>query len=300
MLSQYSELEAILKSTEYLLTTAATGSEASLNVSFLTRLFETEQTKHVLLCRSTLFDWARAEAWGHLSIDRRKRELYQAADDPIKNSEDSEGGFRTALEDSVQIQMESAQPEDAATEALGAFDEGNNAKNGDDMATFWNRSPHSLRQLSARLHCLYGVSISTLRKHTISPARYSLRSDTASLVAYARSAVYDLRQQTDHTFWGPFLDDGLQTVDWEKMEAIMIVLDHNLKLSIENNHVCEGMKLVKDKPFDGATPKSFVSQPSSLPMEPAIPLEAQDPYGITGTWMRVVCVEPIFDPLKVV
>ena len=42
-------------------------------------------------------------------------------------------------------------------------------------------------------------------------------------------------------------------------------------------------------PCAGATPYSFVSPASHVPREPKLPLEAQDPYNITGTWMRVVC-----------
>ena len=147
------------------------------------------------------------------------------------------------------------------------------------------------RQLSAKLHCLYGLSIGTVRKSCeSSPPRYSLRHDTADIHPYARSRVYDLRQHTeDGTFWGPFLDDGLQNVDWEKLEAIMIILDYNLRQSIEVHREYEGMVELQESPWVGATPRSFVSPPQSVPMEPTLPLEAQDPYSVTGTWMRVVC-----------
>ena len=147
------------------------------------------------------------------------------------------------------------------------------------------------RQLSAKLHCLFGLSIGTVRKSCeSSPPRYSLRHDTADVHPYARSRVYDLRQHTENgTFWGPFLDDGLQTVDWEKLEAIMIILDYNLRQSIEVHREYEGIVELQESPWIGATPHSFVSPPQSAPMEPTIPLEAQDPYNVTGTWMRVVC-----------
>ena len=150
-------------------------------------------------------------------------------------------------------------------------------------------SQWQLRQLSAKLHCLYGVSIDTVHKDTSKSLRYSLRSDTVPVHPYARSLVYDLRQHSDPTLWGPFLDDGLQTVDWEKIEAIMIILDHNMKHSAEMHHVADGASYVQDKPFVGASPKSYVSRPPSIPMKPPSSLEAQDPYNITGVWMRVVC-----------
>ena len=147
------------------------------------------------------------------------------------------------------------------------------------------------RQLSAKLHCLFGLPIGTVRKTCEgSPPRYSLRNDTAEIHPYARSRVYDLRQHTeDGTFWGPFLDDGLQNVDWEKLEAIMIILDHNLRRSVEVHRQFEGMVELPQNPWVGAAPYSFISPPQSVPMEPTLSLEAQDPYNVTGTWMRIVC-----------
>ncbi|KAL6717813.1 hypothetical protein ACLMJK_003898 [Lecanora helva] len=147
----------------------------------------------------------------------------------------------------------------------------------------------SSRQLSAKLHCLYGVSIDSVRKDTTGSSRYSLRSDTSPIHPYARSLVYDLRQHEDSTMWGPFLADGSQHIDWEKMEALMIILDHNVKLSPETHYIPETMIRAPNQPFVGASPKSFVSPASSIPMEPALPIELQDPYNITGTWIRLVC-----------
>lgn len=147
------------------------------------------------------------------------------------------------------------------------------------------------KQLSAKLHCLYGISIGSVRKTCEgSPPRYPLRHDTREMHPYARSRVYDLRQHTeDGTFWGPFFNDGKQIVDWEKLEAIMIILDYNLRRSTEVHRQYEGMLELQEKPWVGASPHSFISPAQSVPMEPAIPLEAQDPYNVTGTWMRVVC-----------
>lgn len=152
-----------------------------------------------------------------------------------------------------------------------------------------NPSQRPYRQLSAKLHCLYGVPIDSVHKGTSASSRYSLRSYSAPIHPYARSLVYDLRQHTDHNLWGPFQNDGSLDVDWEKIEAIMIVLHHNMKLSTETHHVFEGMMDVQDKPFVGASAHSFVFPPMDVPMQPALPLEAQDPYNVTGTWMRVVC-----------
>jgi hypothetical protein len=100
-----------------------------------------------------------------------------------------------------------------------------------------------LRQASAKLHCLYGKPVDpvpskrcsssyalaaffTLRNIDVSGSpSANTRARTGDLPAHtvARSRVYDLREYTDHTLWGPFMNDGSQDVDWEKVEAIMMV-----------------------------------------------------------------------------
>lgn len=167
-----------------------------------------------------------------------------------------------------------------------------------------------LRQTSAKLHCMYGVPIDEI------PARSSFsiwRPDTESSPSsctrlrsrpklthtYARSKVYDLRQYTEATLWGPFREDGTQRVDWEKVEAIMVVLGFNLRKFTERS---DGrFPMIWDEPFVGATPNSYIAPPPATgpteELDPdlfkirelALNLNAQDPYGVTGTWMRVVC-----------
>ena len=295
--SQCSQLEAISKSVEYLLATAATGTEVSRNISLLTKLFESQQNINTLLSGSKLFDWARAESWGHLSTTRLRRDIASMLADFQNNRSsvchvDLESlGSAVVTEDPSEMTAlaETTKTELADTLTFAHVLSKNLPRS--DNATLASYAPpeRSLRQLSAKLHCLYGVSIDCVRKDTTASPRYSLRSDTAPIHPYARSLVYDLRQHTDHTLWGPFLDDGSQNVDWEKVEAIMIILDHNMKKSTEAQHLYEGLVEVQSKPFVGASPKSFISPPSTIPMEPSLPLEAQDPYNITGTWMRVVC-----------
>jgi hypothetical protein len=129
-------------------------------------------------------------------------------------------------------------------------------------------------QMSAKLHCLYGV-----------PVLYRKRTEYRPVYPYATSKVYDLRQYTDKTFWGPFLDDGSQGVDWEKVEAIMVVLGHNLRtFSERSNGVFEP---TWTKPFSGATPDSY--RATFLPRigAPLASLDFEDPYNVTGTWIRV-------------
>jgi len=174
-----------------------------------------------------------------------------------------------------------------------------------------------LRQASAKLHCLYGKPIDpvpskrcsssyaisaffTLRHVDVSTSpSANTRHQTRGIPAHtvARSKVYDLREYTDYTLWGPFMNDGSQNVDWEKVEAIMLVLGFNLA---RFNERANG-EFYKWMPFHGATPQSYVTRP--LPTNSAkelddgmseirnlrSSLDALDPYGVTGTWMRVVC-----------
>ena len=277
--------------------TAPVVSHTSLNLQFLTKLFEKEQNIDVFLCSSSLFEWAREEQWGDPSTTALQKDIaavlseqdfvrllgdrFALRSDDLERLADSISAnpeLETLLSYTSRTRNTSCQPVPAPTE---------------EHATDPTKQKSSSfdRQLSAKLHCLYGVPIGTVRKTCeSSPPRYSLRHDTAAIHPYARARVYDLRQHTeDGTFWGPFLDDGLQTVDWEKLEAIMIILDYNLRRSTEVHRQYEGMLELQENPWVGATPHSFISPQQSVPMEPTLPLEAQDPYNITGTWMRVVC-----------
>jgi hypothetical protein len=141
----------------------------------------------------------------------------------------------------------------------------------DDDVPPASRTEH---QLAAKLHCLYGV-----------PIEYPKRTRSRAIYPYATSKVYDLRQYTDKTLWGPFLDDGSQYVDWEKVEAIMVVLGHNLQIfSDRTNGIFE---TIWTHPFAGATPNSYRSPPLPSPQNPLDSACLEDPYNVTGTWMRV-------------
>lgn len=175
----------------------------------------------------------------------------------------------------------------------------------------------SLRQLSAKMHCLYGVPIdsptsSSYMSDELSDGRSSFqiltpsrpssaldspenshvtRSRTINIPTntYARSKIYDLRQYTDESLWGPFKDDWSQDVDWEKVEAIMVVLGYNLRIFRQRARF--DVDPVWETPWQGAQPHSFVSPSSGAKMVkelgPPGKLDARDPYGISGMWMRV-------------
>ncbi|KUJ23253.1 uncharacterized protein LY89DRAFT_728021 [Mollisia scopiformis] len=149
------------------------------------------------------------------------------------------------------------------------------------------------RQASAKLHVFYGVPLflpRTRKWHTTYP--------------YAVSVVYDLRNYTEETKWGPYLSDGQASVDWEKMEAVMLVLGHNMHAFCRQTH---GMfPKVWSVPFGGIAPNSYVDdgrfnkdkkeervftgwEGMAEEVRRPLPKGFEDPYNITGTWTRVVC-----------
>lgn len=128
------------------------------------------------------------------------------------------------------------------------------------------------RQLSAKLHCLYGKPILSVG-----------RGRSARTYTWARSFVYDLRMRSRLTRWGPLMNDMSGRVDWQKMEAIIIVLGHNISgLGFYS-------KIFKDIwgfPFSGSWPNSYLPPARSL-STPLSSLDSEDPYGISGTWYWV-------------
>lgn len=129
------------------------------------------------------------------------------------------------------------------------------------------------RQASAKLHVLFGVPVNS----ELHPTHHN-----------ARSKVYDLRNYTMASLWGPFKDDWSSEVDWEKLEAVVIDLCFNLRQFSNRTH--GRFPQLWRTPFQGAQPFSYVSGEIKPGKEPADDeLALQDPYGITGTWIRVVC-----------
>lgn len=177
------------------------------------------------------------------------------------------------------------------------------------------------------------------------------------LYPYAVAKVYDLREYTNKTRWGPFRADGSEKVDWEKMEAILLVLRANIKLKeldripmvgnvwntpfagcwegslcelprtgnsegqgpmvvgsgyggwflwgnthddedwgsdIANDGVIDGMEQEEadgDSDEDGDLEEEDEDEDERDPK-----LEREDPYGISGVWLRVVCFLGKFIP----
>ncbi|KAK1466040.1 F-box domain-containing protein [Colletotrichum melonis] len=128
-----------------------------------------------------------------------------------------------------------------------------------------------IHQQSAKLHCLYGRPIFNFG-----------RTRSSRVYPYAACKVYDMRQYTTRTKWGPFRDDDSGRVDWEKMEAIMIVLGSNIRSQRLTAKVFSNLW---EKPFAGSWSGSYVPSPGRGIRD----LDLEDPYGVAGTWLRVVC-----------
>lgn len=144
--------------------------------------------------------------------------------------------------------------------------------------TFPCREDH---QQSATLHCMYGLPM-RIRTGPLSPRNiYSL----------AAAKVYDLREYTVASSFGPFLNDDSLRVDWEKVEACLLVLAHSMKRVYPESY--RSPANVWDIPFYTPWPNKCVPLAAKAELTD---LEQQDPYGVSGTWLMVVSFvdHPIF------
>ncbi|KAH7069538.1 hypothetical protein BKA63DRAFT_84478, partial [Paraphoma chrysanthemicola] len=134
------------------------------------------------------------------------------------------------------------------------------------------------RQLSAKLHALFGIPSSNTGRRVLSTH------------PFARSRVYDLRNYTDKTQWGPFRDDGSFRVDWEMVESLMVILGYNSGLCCRRFQ--PKFSPPWSSPLDGVVPqrsKIMPEYPKGMLYEPDVPLLLKDPYNVSGIWSRIVC-----------
>lgn len=131
------------------------------------------------------------------------------------------------------------------------------------------------RQLSAKLLCLFGIPSTTMGRRVLSTH------------AYARSRVYDLRNYTDKTKWGPFRDDGSMRTDWEMVESLMIVLAYNSGMCCRR--FMQKFRPPWTEPLEGVVRErgEQVVGSMAMPKELDVPLRMRDPYNIEGLWSRV-------------
>lgn len=147
-----------------------------------------------------------------------------------------------------------------------------------------SRPPLERQQMSAKLHCLHGRPVMKVGR-----TRAAIKTHP-----YACSKVYDLRQYTTRTKWGPFRDDDTGRVDWEKLEAIMIVIAKNVRFRWPGSVIFDD---IFNTPFFGSFPDSFAydnekeneveAEAEAEANAENVELRDKDPYGITGFWYRV-------------
>ncbi|KAH8839194.1 hypothetical protein MCOR27_005831 [Pyricularia oryzae] len=157
---------------------------------------------------------------------------------------------------------------------------------------YFDRPPKPEHQMSAKLHCLYGVpqlDTAMIGKGSaeVTPTDQTYEdAEQHGIFAYALAKVYDLRDFHPHATWGPFLADDSGRVDWERLEAIMIVIKHGIsRMGLEEEHLL--FDICWNRPFDGAWKNSYVPMPFIRPAEDD--LDKEDPFGVSGTYLRVIC-----------
>ncbi|SPO06006.1 uncharacterized protein DNG_08695 [Cephalotrichum gorgonifer] len=141
-----------------------------------------------------------------------------------------------------------------------------------------SRPSNSLFGVEAKYHCLYGQVV-TSHGGGISP--HGIIYDAHKSYELAEYKVYDLVEYVGSGSWGPFKADGSGAVNWARVEAAMVVLANN---TADMGH--EMGYLVNAPPFSGSYPNSYCCPFLGRELLPAA--IAADPYGITGTWVRVL------------
>jgi hypothetical protein len=132
------------------------------------------------------------------------------------------------------------------------------------------------RQLSAKIHVLFGIPSSSVGRRVLGTH------------PFARSRVYDLRNYTDATKWGPYRDDGSMRIDWEMVESLMIVIGHNSSSFCQRSLTRFSPPWLQ--PLEGVVPergREVPEYPLQLLKEPDVPLGLKDPYRVEGIWARV-------------
>ncbi|KAL8735876.1 MAG: hypothetical protein Q9181_002625 [Wetmoreana brouardii] len=264
---------------------SASVTRLSLNVSFLDRLLKAQKNIEIL-CNSSLFKWASATSQPSNSPSSHRSSCVHSR---------SRSNSGRSVGNTLLREHSGAASLDHVFVGYGQDDSNvvpaqrtNSPINAETSVV-----ARKFRRLSAKLHCLYGVPVQHLPRSSAASHHHDLRASKGiQMHPFARSRVYDLRQHTENTFWGPFTNDGSQSVDWEKVEALMIILSHNIRAFADKYSILHSVFVPSwDEPFVGVTPYSLklVPQEPEIERPPRLPLSLQDPYNVTGVWMRVVC-----------
>ncbi|KAK4244563.1 hypothetical protein C7999DRAFT_35078 [Corynascus novoguineensis] len=283
------------------------------NALLLAGLFDSRRARRNFLTRSFLYERARVLGVDGFANEPHQLDTYgdvsgsETDTDREEEEEDEEGeGEREGERE--------GENGDAGGDDGNGEDEGHHLRRGRQRhprrtrTRFgWRRPrrPREAYQLSAKLHCLYGwglgigdgarpgampapaVESGEMRRRAMYAAR-----QRAGVYALACAKVYDLREHTPGTKWGPFLEEeegkGVR-VDWEKVEAILVVLGTDIR--------CKGLERFPifwyfwGSAFAGTWGGSYIpwSKDKEQGKDGEVKeLDRMDPYGVAGSWLRVV------------
>lgn len=205
---------------------------------------------HWHMCNSSLFEWATEVRQTRSRSIRVRLQHRSDVDQPADKS--------TSADDSGS-DVGSCEPfsADASERDCETSGRGSGAVRKAINVPHATRLQGQIHRLSAKLHCLYGVPIQCLRPE---PSPSSAQSGFWSnaeidMHPFARSRVYDLRQHSEGTLWGPFVNDGTQSADWEKIEAIMMILHYNVHIfTARYGTLCSNLIPPWDQPLPASLP----------------------------------------------
>jgi hypothetical protein len=288
-------LERVLKETIHLALNSP--SSSTKNQDFLTSMYSDPKNIASYLCKSSLFQLARPDIWPSAptaSVRQLSAQLHVLCGMEIETP-------WPTLDELSCPHIPSAFTHLFGTTAnvtTAVVPENGDGDGDDDDDEDWEdqSSTHSTADESSSPAASTDANPNVFNQST-HPLRY--------VHPYARSRVYDLRRYKASNFWGPFTDDGTQAIDWEKVQSIMIVLAYNLRmyterssrrgLSSQSTNSSDSPRtgaMLWEEPFQGIGPGSFTPHPLEEPLAPRSlnpDLDALDPYGVTGTWTRIVC-----------
>ncbi|KAK3306592.1 uncharacterized protein B0T15DRAFT_412957 [Chaetomium strumarium] len=278
----------------------------SRNMAFLTRAFDQPRARANFLSRSYLYELGRglmidgceapSPANHHHHHHHRRHGSQSSSHDVDDDNDDDE-------DEAVALEHASIPPPPMLPPLPRRR---TRSETGKRVPKPRRASESETYQMSAKLHCLYGWGLglddgvtpgatdAEARKRAVRRARQG-----GGAYSLACSKVYDLREYTLSSKWGPFMEvvgtvdadgrPGGLRVDWEKVEAILLVLGTNIRSKgLERFPIFWHLW---GRPFAGVWGKSYIpwSRDKEQSKEKEMrELDRQDPFGINGSWLRVV------------
>ncbi|KAL6252632.1 hypothetical protein RBB50_000351 [Rhinocladiella similis] len=280
-------------------------SESPKNVDFLARYFKKASNLGAFLCKSSLFPRVAPGRWTAAPTPSLRQLSAQLHVLGGMNLEDPWPSMNALVCNHIASTVSSDEDDGDDEDSDGDGDEdGGDDIDDDDVNDNDNDGADGVEFIEVDLVATDAVAVTSVPTASTTTTLSLLTTGIAANFSpqpirfahpYARSQVYDLRRYTQANMWGPFMDDGSGRVDWEKVQAIMIVIGCNYRMYTERRGSAlseSGILRPWDEGFFGIAPGSYVSSPmSGGNLKPSLrpDLDALDPYGVTGSWMRIVC-----------